>query len=303
MSPASAFHKTRIAPTPSGFLHLGNILSFAITADLADRHHAATLLRIDDMDRDRADQKYIDDIFETLRFLAIPWTEGPRSTSEFQQSYSQLHRLRHYEQALEQLKPHVFACNCSRAQIARESVNGVYPGTCLHKNIPLDTPGVSWRLITDSRELTVNTYDNGVLKATLPADMQYFVIRRKDGFPAYQLSSLVDDALYGIDLIVRGRDLWPSTLAQLFVATLLPGSRFTNSTFYHHALITEAAGEKLSKSAGATSIQHFRKEGHTAADVYSMAAGMLGIHTEVSNWKELAALPPPNGSGPYAALT
>jgi len=110
------FNKTRIAPTPSGFLHLGNVLSFALTAALAKQHEAKILLRIDDMDQARAEQEYIQDIFDTLNFLEIPWDEGPRNAEEFKDNYSQLHRLTLYSEAIEQLRDNklLFACTCSR---------------------------------------------------------------------------------------------------------------------------------------------------------------------------------------------
>src|SRR5580698_8544901 len=73
------FRKTRIAPTPSGFLHLGNVLSFALTAGLARRSGASILLRIDDLDRERVSREYVEDIFDALNFLGIPWDEGPRN--------------------------------------------------------------------------------------------------------------------------------------------------------------------------------------------------------------------------------
>src|SRR3546814_4608083 len=84
--------RTRIAPTPSGFLHLGNILSFTLTAALAEKTQASTLLRIDDLDSQRINRLYVVDIFETLDFLEIPWTEGPTNYQDYQAAYSQLHR-------------------------------------------------------------------------------------------------------------------------------------------------------------------------------------------------------------------
>ncbi len=87
------YKKTRIAPTPSGFLHLGNVLSFSITAALAKKHSAKILLRIDDLDRARANDQYLQDIFDTLNFLEIPWDEGPRNVNEFKNAYSQAHRM------------------------------------------------------------------------------------------------------------------------------------------------------------------------------------------------------------------
>ena len=99
----SQYNKTRIAPTPSGFLHLGNVLSFGITAALARKHGAKILLRIDDLDRTRINKQYVQDIFDTLNFLEIPWDEGPRNIKEYEDSYSQLHRMGVYQEALEQL--------------------------------------------------------------------------------------------------------------------------------------------------------------------------------------------------------
>lgn len=274
---ARRFTKTRIAPTPSGFLHLGNILSFHITAGLAQKTGAGILLRIDDLDRERADKAYVQDIFDTLHFLDIPWTEGPKDIHEFEAVYSQVHRMEIYRKALQQLKDggHLFACTCSRAQVLRDNPDGVYPGTCRNKAIPLDTKNASWRLrTTTDKVLSVKTLEGTTLKTSLPAAMQDFVVRKKDGFPAYQLTSVSDDVYYGIDLIVRGEDLWPSTLAQLYLASILGQDAFLNSTFYHHSLLEESPGKKLSKSAGATSVQYLRKEGKTAADIYAMTAGM-----------------------------
>src|SRR5579863_8142302 len=133
-----SFSKTRIAPTPSGFLHLGNALSFAITAAIAERTNAKILLRIDDLDRERVRKEYVQDIFDTLNFLEIPWHEGPRNFSEYETEYSQIHRLKWYQTALEQLKNsgQVFACNCSRAQIRANNPDEIYPGTCREKALP-----------------------------------------------------------------------------------------------------------------------------------------------------------------------
>ncbi|MEO6981295.1 MAG: glutamate--tRNA ligase family protein, partial [Mucilaginibacter sp.] len=97
-------NKTRIAPTPSGFLHVGNVLSFSITAALARKTGAKILLRIDDIDQARANTEYVQDIFDTLNFLEIPWDEGPRSVKEFEESYSQVHRLNLYNEAFETLR-------------------------------------------------------------------------------------------------------------------------------------------------------------------------------------------------------
>src|SRR5882762_5324158 len=87
------FTRTRIAPTPSGFLHLGNAFSFALTAKLARETGARLLLRIDDLDRDRVEARYVQDIFETLHFLGIPWDEGPRDILAYEATWSQVYRM------------------------------------------------------------------------------------------------------------------------------------------------------------------------------------------------------------------
>jgi glutamyl/glutaminyl-tRNA synthetase len=266
--------RTRLAPTPSGYLHIGNVRSFLLTRQLADETGARLLLRIDDMDRARAEDKYIQDIFSTLSFLGIAYDEGPRDLSEFKDDWSQLHRLPLYVAALRKLRDTgmVFACTCSRADIARISADGSYPGTCKKKGISLDAENVCWRLDTDKEALvTVNRLNDAPIHSPLPPDIVDFVVRKKDGFPAYQLTSLVDDVHFRVDLIVRGADLWNSTLAQLYIARLLGYHSFLNATFCHHALIAGADGTKLSKSAGATSIQYLRAQGATPADIRQMA--------------------------------
>lgn len=289
MTLPAAYSLTRIAPTPSGFLHLGNVLSFSITAALARKHGAQILLRIDDLDRIRVDQKYLQDIFDTLDFLQIPWDEGPRNIKAFESDYSQVHRLSAYQDALKQLSDNhlVFACICSRQQLG----NHTYRCDCINKQIPLTEKGVSWRLVTDGQtELRVKTYENQITSAFLPADMHQFVVKRKDGLPAYQLTSVVDDLLYGTDLIVRGLDLWPSTLAQYQLATALCRDDFNGITFYHHPLLREASGKKLSKSAGSLSVRYLRENGKSPSDVFTLIASMLGINKTINSWWQLAGL-------------
>jgi glutamyl/glutaminyl-tRNA synthetase len=288
-TPGRPFLRTRIAPTPSGYLHLGNIYSFILTATMAQRHCARILLRIDDLDRQRAQPAYIQDIFDTLNFLEIPWHEGPRNADEFEREYSQVHRMELYWKALAELreKQALFACDCSRSKIQQADATGAYTGHCRTRGVPFDAPEVSWRLRTDNdAPLTVHTLGEPVVEG-LPREQNDFVVRKKDGDPAYQLASVIDDEHFGVDLIVRGMDLWPSTLAQLYLARVLGRNKFMETTFYHHPLITGPGGDKLSKSAGATSIQYLRKEGKTRADIYTTIAQNAGITEKVENWLEL----------------
>lgn len=290
------FTRTRIAPTPSGFLHIGNILSFALTAGLARRHGASILLRIDDLDRHRAAPEFLVDIFETLRFLGLPWDEGPADPAEFEQRGSQLRRMPLYEAALERLRAAgaLFACSCSRSQLAAAVGDGGYPGTCRDRGLSLDAPDLNWRLRTE-RPWEKKGWGE-TASHLVPPEMTDFVVRKKDGFPAYQLTSVVDDIHYGIDLIVRGEDLRPSTMAQLCLADVLaaagmPGApAFRDAKFIHHPLLTAANGEKLSKSAGATSIRYLRRQGASPADIFMLIARSLGSEEPVQDWEQLATL-------------
>lgn len=280
-------HKlTRIAPTPSGFLHLGNVLSFAITAELARRSNARILLRIDDLDRDRVNREYLRDIFDTLNFLGLDWDEGPRNVDDFGQKHSQLLRLEMYNAFLDKLCQNnlVYACTCSRRQL-----NEGLACNCFDKNWQLSTPNAAWRLVTVNEPVIIRNDNGDIIETTLPDEMQNFVVRKKDGFPAYQLTSVADDLFYGTDLVVRGNDLWPSTIAQHVLAKALGLDDFGGIAFYHHLLLTGKAGEKLSKSAGSTSVKYLREHGNSPADIFSLIAQMIQPGLHAGNWQELAA--------------
>lgn len=267
------FERTRLAPTPSGFLHLGNIYSFSLTVELARRYRARMLLRIDDLDNDRKDARYVHDIFDTLRYLGIRWDEGPTDAASFERDFSQMRRLSLYQAALELLREKglVYACRCSRREILAENASGIYPGTCRNKGIPLDEEGVNWRLDTSRHAVPGVRTPEGTVHAALPPQMRDFVVRKKDGMPAYQLTSVVDDLHFGCDLVVRGQDLWDSTLAQLYLARCLGEDRFANVTFLHHALLRSPGGMKLSKSAGHESVQHLIRSGKSVEAIFEMA--------------------------------
>lgn len=168
----------------------------------------------------------------------------------------------------------VFACPCSRKDLA----SGEHRYDCLRGHISLDDVNVAWRLNT--RELDPVTIPDLVrpqpfiidLQATMPD----FVIRKKDGRPSYQPACVVDDLLFGISGVGRGEDLLPSTAAQAFLSEALGyGSLFERITFLHHPLITDASGDKLSKSAGAAGVSALREE-MTAGEVFEVAEGWLG---------------------------
>lgn len=283
------FTKTRIAPTPSGYLHLGNVLSMLITTAIARQQNIPILLRIDDLDQLRAKKKYVDDIFSTLRFLEIPWDEGPVSAKDYQKNWSQRIRLPLYMEHLNilQNKGMLFACDCSRKKVARSSRDLSYPGICLNKKLDFKEVEQNWRIKLPMGEVTDMIQLGGkVISSKLPPALQHFVIKKKDGLPAYQLTSVIDDIHFGIDTIIRGKDLYGSTLAQLILAKKLGNNQFGNSRFLHHPLVMASQHLKLSKSAGSTSIYYLRQHGVSKDMIYREISGLLSFPEPVSNFGE-----------------
>jgi glutamyl-tRNA synthetase len=117
--------------------------------------------------------------------------------------------------------------------------------------------------------------------------MQHFIVRKKDGFPSYQLASVIDDIHFGVDLVVRGADLFESTLAQICLSTRLPANPFAHTCFLHHPLVQDLQGRKLSKSAGDTSIQYLRAQGINAGDILGAISAAIPLHEPVDSWELL----------------
>ncbi len=249
--------RSRLAPTPSGYLHAGNALNFLLTQALVQSAQGELLLRIDDLDRERVRAAYLENIFATLRWLGITPDGGPRDVADFQAHFSQHLRLARYQVLLDALvgaRPGlVYACTCSRAQVAANArLDGLYAGTCREKNLPLDTPEAVWRVKIPA-DATVRLTDGFLGPQTLnvAALVGDFVVRKKDGLPSYQTASLADDVADAVTLIVRGQDLLPSTAAQLWLAEQAGApwaASFGAVQFYHHPLVAGADGRKLSKS-------------------------------------------------------
>lgn len=295
--------KTRLAPTPSGFLHIGNGASFVATWALARALGGKILLRIDDLDAQRMRPEYVEDIFRTLDWLGVDWDEGPFSVNDFTENWSQHLRIDLYENALTQLRQtgDLYVCNCSRKDIQQRSTNGLYPNTCRQNRLNQEEKTVNyekntaWRIhVEDHKTVRFNNFEKtGPLSISsilsekntffkhfdvnLSEEMSDFIVRQKNGLPSYQLASLIDDTLYNINFIVRGEDLLSSTAAQIFLAEKLHLSHFLATNFWHHPLITEKNGEKLSKSAGAASLLALRQSGHSAVIVVQQAAKWLGF--------------------------
>jgi glutamyl-tRNA synthetase len=262
--------RTRIAPTPSGLLHPGNGASFVLAWKLARAAGGTVLLRIDDLDEERVRPAYVEDVFRTLDWLGITWDEGPQGPSDLDREWSQRYRMERYQALLEGLLPLgvVYACTCSRSLLAT--------CTCRSKALALDGPEVTWRLsLQDAGPVRMTCWPPGV-RMLLPGELMADpVLRQRSGRPAYQVASLVDDLQYGIDFIVRGEDLLPSTACQLFLAELLGKVAFSGVPFVHHRLLTDALGNKLSKSQGAGSLQAMREQGALPEAVHQLVDELL----------------------------
>lgn len=287
------FNLTRIAPTPSGFLHLGNAFSFLKTKALAEKHGAKILLRIDDLDRERYRSEYVQDIFDCLDFLEIKIDLGPKNLQEFESEWSQVHRMPKYSEELLRLESSkkVFACDCSRKKIQQLDPSGYYLGQCLERRLALDKPEVAWRIDTSESDfIQYIEYPDQQKSGLIQQDSMFYVVRKKDGLPAYHLTSLIDDLHFGVDLIVRGNDLFPSTLAQLDLARNLGEEKFSQITFHHHSLIRGPKQEKLSKSDGSTSIQYLRKEGKKLQDIFEILGKAMGQEDAINSFEDFKSV-------------
>jgi len=238
----------RFAPTPSGRLHLGNILC-AMLAYLSARSRGGRfLLRIEDVDIPRCPKRLADQCIEDLRFLGFDWDAPPL----FQSGRGEI-----YQKAFDLLRERelVYPCFCTRAQLhAAQAPNlgdhePVYPGTCAHLTDEeiaerTKTRRPAMRMRVPDKAVTVVDGHYGAFTENLARDCGDYIIRRSDGLWGYQLACVVDDALSGVTEVVRGRDILFSTPRQI---ELFETFGFTPPAFYHIPLLTDSQGRRLAK--------------------------------------------------------
>ena len=262
----------RLAPTPSGYLHLGNTVNFVLTWLLVRRAGGTLHLRIDDLDRARLRRPYLENIFRVIDWLSLDYDHGPSGPDDFLRHYSQLLHLPAYNQVLRRLTQQpglVYATRRSRTSAAEA--------------VPLATPGAAWRVQVPPSIVVAAA--PGAAPMPLAAIMPDFIVRKKDGVAAYQVASVVDDLRLGTTLIVRGLDLLPSTTAQLWLAAQLPETqafRTGHIQFYHHQLLTDPAGHKLSKSTQASGDGGVLALPGGPARVYQAVARVLRLPPEAA---------------------
>jgi glutamyl-tRNA synthetase len=241
------------------------------------------MLRIDDRDTPRAKPEFIDDIFRSLDWLGLDWDEGPQTADELCRTYSQSLRVDRYETVTRQFieTGKVFACECSRKE------KHLHACTCQAKHIPLDRPDTALRIQTPSEPIPVHDLKHGIIPILLDHELKDFIIRRRDGMTAYQLASLVDDVDYDINLIIRGHDLLSSTAAQLHLASVIGADGFRKITFYHHPMVNDELGQKLSKSSGSPALCIMRENGMTREQLYIRLSGLMGLKEKYTSPDEM----------------
>ena len=234
---------TRLAPTPSGFLHPGNIFNFLLNWHWARTNGGKVLLRIDDADAERKRPEYLDDIFRVLDWLGLDWDIGPTGPDDLEKNWSQARRRELYDELLNELtgKQLLFACACSRKELASGICN------CREKRLALSSPAVAWRIQAPAM---ARFHDKALGNVTQELSAGSFIVRRKDGIAAYQLASLADDRHFGVTHIGRGEDLLASTAMQLYLDSRLNIPYLSRCSFWHHPLMVADDGSKLSKNAG-----------------------------------------------------
>lgn len=237
MSNAQAI--TRIAPTPSGYLHEGNAVNFMLVSWLADAVGASMLLRIDDMDADRIRPEYVEDIFEVLNWLGIRWQVGPGDPADFHARFSLRARRESYRLQARALMAAglAYACTCSRRQGAGRCVQ-----QCRSSQLELTPGSTALRLAIEPG--TMVKVDGREID--LYGELGDPVLWRRDDQVAYHLANVVEDTEQGITHVVRGEDLVVSSALHAHLARLTGAG--TPVQYRHHRLVVDERGMKLSKS-------------------------------------------------------
>jgi glutamyl/glutaminyl-tRNA synthetase len=277
--------RTRFAPAPTGWLHLGHVLNAEYVWGAARARGGEVLLRIEDHDRERSRSGYEAGILDDLDWLGYQPHIFP--TDAFRAGRCdgrQSNRAAVYRDALGRLREQglVYACDCTRRAViaaAPQRSTGqtselYYPGRCRDRRLPL-VDGYGWRV---RMEPGVETFDDirlGPQQQDPSSQCGDVLLRDRHGNWTYQFAVTVDDWRQEIDLVIRGEDLLPSTGRQIRIARLL--GREPPPAFLHHALIMKSADQKLSKSDGDTGVRDLRARGWSASDVIAAARTAAGM--------------------------
>ena len=273
-------YRGRLAPSPTGYLHLGHARTFWIAAMRARDAGGALVFRNDDLDAARYRMDFATAMFEDMRWLGLAWDEGP-DVGGPHAPYSQSERLPLYRAALERLRAAgaIYPCARTRRDVIEaagapheggEDDEPLYPAAFRpDPGAPLPPLGeavaVNWRLrVADGEVLEFDDGRLGPRRAVAGRDFGDFPVWRKDDCPSYQLACAVDDALMGITEVVRGEDLVRSTFRQLLIHRALGHGA---PSYYHCPLMRDADGTRLAKRHDAMSLRALRARGVTPESI------------------------------------
>lgn len=278
---AGAGPVSRLAPSPTGALHLGNARTFLLTWLHVRALRGTLLLRIDDLDGPRVKTGAADAALEDLRWLGLDWDEAPGVLVQSE-------RADVYAAAAERLVAtgSAYPCVCTRTEVAAAasaphgSEGPPYPGTCRGRwatgaeaeRATGRPAALRWQVGDETIRFDDEVF--GPQEATPRDDTGDFVIVKSNGTAAYQLATVVDDAASGVDLVIRGADLLPSTARQFMLqrALGLPHPRWR-----HLPLVVGPDGRRLAKRHGDTSIRHLRETGWTAPELVGFLGWTAGL--------------------------
>ena len=266
-------YRSRIAPSPTGLLHLGHACTFWTAYQRALQHNGILILRDEDLDPQRSKPAFAEAMLEDLRWLGIRWQEGPDVSGSYG-PYRQSERRQFYLDAWRKLRDSgaIYPCTCSRKDLslAPSAPNDaddepIYSGRCREKVASAaryqDPKGVNWRFrVPDTETISFLDQHQGPQSFVAGKDFGDFVIWRRDDVPAYQLAVVVDDAAMQVTEVVRGVDLLKSTARQLLLIRALG---LSVPSYFHCDLIRDEAGVRLAKRHDALSLQMLRGQGET----------------------------------------
>jgi len=273
-------YRGRLAPSPTGYLHLGHARTFLLAGQRAREQGGSLILRNEDLDPERCRAEYVSAAYEDLQWIGLQWVEGPDCGGTYG-PYSHSERRSLYLGQWKRLRDlgFIYPCTCSRKELALSAMapndadnEPIYPVNCRFKTEATSFPvpaGVNWRFrVPDGREITFFDQNLGRQSYVAGKDFGDFVIWRRDDVPAYQLAVVADDYAMKISEVVRGEDLLKSTARQLLLYRALD---VAEPQFYHCDLVRDEAGTRLAKRHDALSIRRLREAGWTREQVQGRA--------------------------------
>jgi glutamyl-tRNA synthetase len=266
---APPLYRGRLAPSPTGLLHLGHARTFWIAFERSRTANGVLILRNEDLDPGRAKIEFAQAMIEDLRWLGIYWEEGCDIGGPFA-PYNQSERLHIYTALFEKLRElgAIYPCVCSRQDVMRAlqaphqgEEEPVYPGTCRDKpwGEQLRHPKVNWRFrVPDGEPVEFRDRNLGHQRFVAGKDFGDFVVWRHDQIPSYQLAVVADDAAMAVSEVVRGEDLLVSTARQILLYRALG---LQPPAFFHCPLLRDENGVRLSKRHDSLSLRQLRLSG------------------------------------------